>query len=72
VKVDDRKLKLDPEAPGLDDATRLRRRALAKMQEMSGTELLALAVRARIYNDAGNLMPPIRADAEPSASRPKD
>jgi hypothetical protein len=51
VKVDDRKLKLDPEAPGLDDATRLRRRALAKMQEMSGTELLALAILSHVRLD---------------------
>lgn len=72
AKRDNLKLKLDPKAPGLDDMTRLRRRALAKMQEMSGTELFALAVRAGIYTEAGNLTPPYRKDAEPSASRPKD
>src|SRR5579872_4589946 len=44
-------IKLDPQAPGLDDATRVRRRALAKMQEMSGRELFALAVRAGIYTE---------------------
>jgi hypothetical protein len=72
VKYDERKLKLDPTAPGLDEMTRLRRRALAKMQSMSGTELFALAVRAGIYSNAGELTPPYRSDAEPSASRPKD
>jgi hypothetical protein len=67
-----KRIKLDPQAPGLDEATRLRRRALAKMQEMSGPELFALAVRAGIYTEAGNLTAPYREDAEPSASRPRD
>jgi hypothetical protein len=43
---DEPKLKLDPKAPGFDEMTRRRRRALARMQEMSVTELFALAVRA--------------------------
>jgi hypothetical protein len=66
------KLKLDPKAPGLDDMTRLRRRALAKMQAMTGSELFAMAVRAGIYTKAGKLTAHYRADAEPSASRPTD
>ena len=45
--------KLDPNAPGLDQATRERRRALAKMQQMSATELTQLAVRAGIYTKGG-------------------
>ena len=66
------KSKLDPNAPGLDEATRERRRALAKMQGMSATELTQLAVRAGIYTKAGKLTAPYRSDAEPSASRPTD
>jgi hypothetical protein len=50
-----RKLKLDPEAKGLDEGTRQRRRTLAKMQGMSAKSLFALAVRAGIYSKNGQL-----------------
>jgi len=63
---------LDPEAPGLDDDTRRRRRILAEMRNMSIEELKALAVRAGIYTEDGELTPPYRDDAGPSACRPTD
>ena len=65
-------LQLDPEAPGLDERTRRRRRALAKMREMSPAELFELAKRAGIYTESGELAPDYRDDASPSASRPRD
>ncbi len=63
---------LDPEAPGLDEETRFRRRALAKLKQLSPREKFELAVRAGIYTPDGRLTPPYRPDAEPSASRPTD
>jgi len=63
---------LDPEAPGLDEETRRRRRVLAEMRQMSVEEIFQLAVRAGIYTEDGQLTPPYRDDAEPSASRPTD
>jgi hypothetical protein len=63
---------LDPEAPGLDDDTRARRRILAEMQKMSPQELFELAVRAGIYTPDGRLTPPYRPDGEPSKHRPTD
>jgi len=63
---------LDPEAPGLDEETRRRRRILAKMEQMSNEEIFQLCVRAGIYTADGQLTPPYRDDAEPSASRPTD
>jgi hypothetical protein len=63
---------LDPEAPGLDEDTRHRRRALAKLKQLTPRELFELAVRAGIYTPDGRLTPPYRPDAEPSASRPTD
>ena len=63
---------LDPDAPGLDEETRRRRRVLAEMQQMSAEEIFQLAVRAGIYTEDGQLTPPYRDDAEPSASRPTD
>jgi hypothetical protein len=63
---------LDPEAPGLDEMTRRRRRVLAKMEQMSPDALFQLAVRAGIFTEDGQLTPPYRDDAEPSASRPTD
>jgi hypothetical protein len=65
-------IKLDPDAPGLDEDTRKRRRALAKMQRMTPQELFQLAVRAGIYTPSGKLTKHYRDDAEPSASRPTD
>jgi hypothetical protein len=63
---------LDPEAPGLDEMTRKRRRVLASLQAMSVGELFKVAVRAGIYTKDGKLTKHYRADAdaEPSASRP--
>jgi hypothetical protein len=63
---------LDPEAPGLDEETRVRRRVLAEMRQLSVEEIFRLAVRAGIYTEDGQLTPPYRDDAEPSASRPTD
>jgi hypothetical protein len=68
----DKRPNLDPEAPGLDEDTRRRRRVLAEMRKMSVEELFQLAVRAGIYTEDGELTPPYRDDAEPSASRPTD
>lgn len=66
------KKKLDPQAPGLDEMTRRRRRALVEMQQMTTAELFKLAVRAGIYTEKGKLTKPYRQDAEPSAYRPTD
>lgn len=63
---------LDPEAPGLDEDTRKRRRALAKLARMSSREFFARAVRAGIYTPDGELTEHYRDDAEPSACRPTD
>jgi hypothetical protein len=63
---------LDPEAPGLDEDTRRRRRVLAEMQQMTPDELFQLAVQAGILTEDGQLTPPYRDDAEPSACRPTD
>jgi hypothetical protein len=63
---------LDPEAPGLDEETRVRRRALAKLKQLSPREAFELAVRAGIYTPDGRLTPPYRPDADPSACRPTD
>jgi hypothetical protein len=63
---------LDPNAPGLDEMTRRRRRALAAMTKMTADELFGLAVRAGIYTKAGKLAKPYRTDSEASASRPAD
>lgn len=63
---------LDPQAPDLDEETRKRRRALARMQKMSPQDLLDLAIRAGIYTSDGALAAPYRADADPSATRPED
>jgi hypothetical protein len=63
---------LDPEAPGLDEDTRRRRRALAELQKLSVDELFRVAVRAGIYTEDGELTPPYRDDGEPSACRPTD
>lgn len=65
-------IKLDPEAPGLDEETRRRRRVLARMQAMSDEEFMALAVAAGVYTEDGQLTPPYRDDADPSACRPTD
>jgi hypothetical protein len=63
---------LDPDAPGLDDDTRRRRRVLAEMEQMPADELVELAVRAGILTAQGELTAPYRDDAEPSACRPTD
>jgi hypothetical protein len=63
---------LDPEAPGLDEDTRRRRRILAKLEQMTPDELVELAKDAGILTADGQLAPRYRADAEPSVCRPKD
>jgi hypothetical protein len=67
-----RRVTLDPNAPGLDEMTRLRREAFAEMQQMSTDEIFQLAVRAAIYTADGQLTEHYRDDAEPSASWPTD
>jgi hypothetical protein len=63
---------LDPDAPGLDEDTRRRRRVLAEMEQMSADELVELAKDAGILTADGQLAPQYRDDAEPSACRPTD
>lgn len=63
-------ISLDPEAPGLDEDTRRRRRALAKMQQMSTEELFGVMVRAGIYTPDGKLTAPYLR-TEPSLYRPQ-
>ena len=67
-----KRVTLDPNAPGLDEMTRLRRTALARMQQMSTDQIFQLAVRAGIYTPDGQLTEHYCDDAEPSASRPTD
>jgi hypothetical protein len=67
-----KRITLDPEAPGLDEETRRRRRVLAEMEQMSADELVQLVVQAGILTEDGKLAPPYRDDAEPSACRPTD
>jgi hypothetical protein len=64
--------KLDPDAPGLDEDTRKRRRALAALAAMTTEEQFQVAVRAGIYTPDGQLTEPYRDDGEPSACRPTD
>lgn len=59
------------EAP-LDDETRRRREALAKLEKMSPDELVQIAVRAGILSKQHKLTRPYRNTARPSAARPKD
>ena len=63
------RIKLSPNAPGLDEETRQRRRVLAELQRMSNAEIFQLMVRAGIYTKSGKLTKHYRDDAEPSASR---
>lgn len=72
VRTSKKKVLLDPNAPGLDEDTRRRRRVLAEMQRMSRQELFQLAVRAGIYTKKGKLTKEYRDSAAPSASRPTD
>lgn len=62
---------LNPNAPGLDEMTRRRRRALAKLEAMSAEQVFQIAVRAGIYTKSGRLTKHYRGD-EPSATRPTD
>jgi hypothetical protein len=66
------KKRVNPKAPGLDEKTRMRRRALKKLQQMSADDLFKLAVSAGIYTKGGKLTKHYRADAEPSANRPTE
>jgi hypothetical protein len=72
VRKPRKKIRLDPNAPGLDEETRERRRVLADMMRMSPRERFELAVRAGILTKGGKLTKHYRDDAEPSASRPTD
>jgi len=42
------------------------------MEKLPLEEIFKIAVRAGIYTEDGQLTPPYRSDAEPSASRPSD
>jgi hypothetical protein len=64
-------LVLDPEAPGLDEETRRRRRVLANLHALPVEELFKLMVRAGIYTEDGDLTPPYSSN-EPSGTRPTD
>lgn len=66
------RISLDPDAPGLDEDTRRRRRALAELQKLSIEELFQVAVRAGVYTKDGELAAPYRDDGEPSGCRPTD
>jgi hypothetical protein len=55
---------LDPEAPGLDEETRMRRRILQEMQKMTNEERFQAAVDAGILTPDGRLTPPY-ANPEP-------
>jgi hypothetical protein len=57
------RIALDPEAPGLDEDTRRRRRALVELQRLSVDELFRVAVRAGIYTEDGELTPPTETTA---------
>jgi hypothetical protein len=64
---------LDPDAPGLDADTRARRRALAKLEQLSHEEFSQFLVDAGIYTPDGQLTEHYRSEgAEPSACRPTD
>lgn len=62
---------LDPEAPGLDEDTRERRRALLALTQLPIDKLFQAAVHAGIYTPDGELTEPYRS-TEPSACRPTD
>jgi len=64
--------RLGPSEPELDEMTRRRREALAALEKLPLAEIFKIAVRAGIYTEDGQLTPPYRSDAEPSASRPSD
>ena len=72
MSTNGKKPTLDPEAPGLDEETRRRRRVLAEMERYSAEEAFQLMVRAGIYTEDGQLTAPYRSDGEPSACRPTD
>ncbi|MGK4000139.1 hypothetical protein [Sorangium sp. So ce1024] len=54
---------LDPEAPGLDEDTRRRRRVLADMKKKSSQELFDLAVQAGIFTPEGELTSPYKENS---------
>lgn len=72
MSTNGKKPTLDPDAPGLDEETRRRRRVLAEMERFSAEEAFQLMVRAGIYTEDGQLTAPYRSDGEPSACRPTD
>ena len=72
MSTNGKKPTLDPDAPGLDEETRRRRRVLAEMEQLSTEEVFQLMVRAGIYTADRQLTAPYRDDAEPSACRPTD
>lgn len=60
-----------PERSTLDERNRRRRVVLGEMEKMSAKELFQIA-RPGIYTKDGELTPPYRDDAGPSACRPTD
>ena len=72
VNFDERKRQaLNPDEPGIDEATRRRRQGLVKLTQMSIAELRQLAISAGIWDEDGNLTEHYVGD-EPSAHRPTD
>lgn len=65
------RIPLDPDAPGLDEETRRRRRALLELTQLPIEELFQVAVRAGLFTPDGELTEPYRTD-EPSAYRTVD
>jgi hypothetical protein len=53
----------------VDAATRARHEVLAAMEKMSESQLLALAIRAGIYTQDGQLTPPYREETPLAARR---
>jgi hypothetical protein len=64
--------RLDPDEPGLDEDTRFRRRALAKLHALSPQEQFQLLVEFGILTPDGQHTEHYRDDGEPSKHRPTD
>lgn len=72
MNFDERKRQaLNPDEPGIDEATRRRRQGLVKLTQMSIEERRQVGIRAGIWDEDGNLTAHYRGD-EPSATRPTD
>jgi hypothetical protein len=70
VKPKVRKSKPEQRSPRVDEDIRPLHEAIQDMLKMPPKEIFAIAVRAGIYTEDGQLTPPYRDDAPPSACRP--